>query len=78
MARSTKSLMRFEATIDVRNIKHVRDMAMLYGVHPAEYLDTVLDYDRKIFDDATELHRRQNAGIPQQAAVVCGEMVQRT
>jgi hypothetical protein len=71
--------MRFEVVIDVKNIKHVREMAQLYRIHPAEYLDTVLNYDRKMFEDATELHRRQNAGIvAQQSPVVCGEMVVRT
>ena len=78
MSRSQKSLMRIELVLDVKNIKHVRDMAMLYGIHPAEYLDTVLNYDRKMFEDATEMHRRQNATIAERAVVACGEMVVRT
>lgn len=68
-----KTLMRFEALLDVKNIGHIRDRAKSYGMMPSEYLDHVLDLDRKIFSDAIAM-----AIPPAQAVMICGEMIQRT
>lgn len=42
-----KELTRFHGLLNVENIQHIRDMAKLYEVYPSEYLDMVLDHDRR-------------------------------